>query len=211
MTCPSCGPRDELLERDEVDRRWVIARGRMRHRVGSSRSHAVAHHRGDDVGSGRSDASARSPGWSRYPGRKGRREAADGREVGPRESGSPLPYTHHCSHRSCSPRATWFVPAVQYELNKKGEPMRHVPRGRVDPHAMLVDSLTAPLNGLYGSRTTKGTSTTTTRAPLRRDRRRTVHHRDRRVPRITEARGIQRVSPGSSAASRAERWMIPLS
>jgi uncharacterized ion transporter superfamily protein YfcC len=52
---------------------------------------------------------------------------------------------------------TWLIPAGTYELNKQGEPVpgtyHEVPS---QPARILVDSLTAPLNGLYGIEDAKG-------------------------------------------------------
>ena len=47
--------------------------------------------------------------------------------------------------------ATWVVPAGAYDLNADGEPIPGTYR-EVDakPSRILVDSLTAPINGLYG-------------------------------------------------------------
>jgi uncharacterized ion transporter superfamily protein YfcC len=53
--------------------------------------------------------------------------------------------------------ATWFVPAGTYELNEKGEPVPgtyHTVKS--EPARILVDSLTAPINGLYGIEDSKG-------------------------------------------------------
>jgi uncharacterized ion transporter superfamily protein YfcC len=47
--------------------------------------------------------------------------------------------------------ATWFVPAGTYDLNEEGEPVPgtyHEVESK--PARILVDSLTAPINGLYG-------------------------------------------------------------
>jgi uncharacterized ion transporter superfamily protein YfcC len=53
--------------------------------------------------------------------------------------------------------ATWIVPAGTYRLNKQGEPVpgtyHHVDQ---NPQRILVDSITAPLNGLYGIENAKG-------------------------------------------------------
>jgi uncharacterized ion transporter superfamily protein YfcC len=53
--------------------------------------------------------------------------------------------------------ATWVIPAGVYELSKAGEPVPGSYHG-VDsqPARILVDSLTAPLNGLYGVENAKG-------------------------------------------------------
>jgi uncharacterized ion transporter superfamily protein YfcC len=53
--------------------------------------------------------------------------------------------------------ATWFVPAGTYDLNRRGEPIPgtyHEVESR--PADILVDSLTAPINGLYGIENRKG-------------------------------------------------------
>jgi uncharacterized ion transporter superfamily protein YfcC len=53
--------------------------------------------------------------------------------------------------------ATWVVPAGTYDLNRDGEPMpgtyHEVPS---NPQRILVDSLTAPINGLYGIENREG-------------------------------------------------------
>ena len=47
--------------------------------------------------------------------------------------------------------ATWIIPAGAYELDKEGAPdPGDLHRGGGDPQRILVDSLTAPINGLYG-------------------------------------------------------------
>jgi len=53
--------------------------------------------------------------------------------------------------------ATWVVPAGVYEVDKDGSPIPGTYHG-VDSHParILVDSLTAPINGLYGIENTKG-------------------------------------------------------
>ena len=54
--------------------------------------------------------------------------------------------------------ATWIVPAGVCDLDKDGSPIPGTYHG-VDSHParILVDSLTAPINGLYGIENTKGT------------------------------------------------------
>jgi uncharacterized ion transporter superfamily protein YfcC len=53
--------------------------------------------------------------------------------------------------------ATWIVPAGTYELNKDGEP---IPGTYTEieqrPQQIVVDSLTAPINGLYGLENQRG-------------------------------------------------------
>jgi uncharacterized ion transporter superfamily protein YfcC len=53
--------------------------------------------------------------------------------------------------------ATWFVPAGAYDLDKDGSPVPGTYHS-VDSHParILVDSLTAPINGLYGIEDSKG-------------------------------------------------------
>jgi uncharacterized ion transporter superfamily protein YfcC len=53
--------------------------------------------------------------------------------------------------------ATWIIPAGTYDLNRKGEPIPGTYH-EVDanPQRILVDSLTAPINGLYGIENKKG-------------------------------------------------------
>ena len=53
--------------------------------------------------------------------------------------------------------ATWFVPAGTYELNEDGEPIPGTYREvESQPADIIVDSLTAPINGLYGIENKKG-------------------------------------------------------
>src|SRR5512132_907964 len=53
--------------------------------------------------------------------------------------------------------ATWIVPAGIYDLNKKGEPIPGTYHEvESNPQKVLVDSLTAPINGLYGIENNKG-------------------------------------------------------
>jgi uncharacterized ion transporter superfamily protein YfcC len=53
--------------------------------------------------------------------------------------------------------ATWIVPAGRYQLDKEGSPVPGTYH-TVDSHParILVDSLTAPINGLYGIENSKG-------------------------------------------------------
>src|SRR3954453_18650537 len=53
--------------------------------------------------------------------------------------------------------ATWLVPAGVYDLDANGSPIPGTYHG-VDSHParILVDSLTAPINGLYGIENKKG-------------------------------------------------------
>ena len=54
--------------------------------------------------------------------------------------------------------ATWIVPAGVYELTKDGSPIPGTYHGvESHPARILVDSLTAPINGLYGIEDSKGT------------------------------------------------------
>jgi uncharacterized ion transporter superfamily protein YfcC len=53
--------------------------------------------------------------------------------------------------------ATWFVPAGTYKLNKEGEPVPGTYHEvESQPARIVVDSLTAPINGLYGIENKKG-------------------------------------------------------
>jgi uncharacterized ion transporter superfamily protein YfcC len=53
--------------------------------------------------------------------------------------------------------ATWIVPAGTYRLNKQGEPIPgSYHEVDANPQRILVDSITAPLNGLYGIENQKG-------------------------------------------------------
>ena len=52
--------------------------------------------------------------------------------------------------------ATWVIPAGMYNLNASGEPIPDVSRGGVATRQDLRDSLTAPINGLYGIEDTTG-------------------------------------------------------
>src|ERR687897_1884019 len=53
--------------------------------------------------------------------------------------------------------ATWIIPAGTYDLNADGEPIPGTYH-EVDakPSRIIVDSLTAPINGLYGIEDAKG-------------------------------------------------------
>ena len=53
--------------------------------------------------------------------------------------------------------ATWLIPAGEYRLDQEGAPVPgtyHEVAG--DPQRVLIDSLTAPINGLYGIENAKG-------------------------------------------------------
>jgi uncharacterized ion transporter superfamily protein YfcC len=53
--------------------------------------------------------------------------------------------------------ATWIVPAGTYDLNKQGEPIPGTYHEvEANPQRILVDSLEAPINGLYGIENKKG-------------------------------------------------------
>lgn len=53
--------------------------------------------------------------------------------------------------------ATWIIPAGAYQLDKEGAPVPGSYREvKGDPQQILVDSLTAPINGLYGIENAKG-------------------------------------------------------
>ena len=54
--------------------------------------------------------------------------------------------------------ATWLIPAGQYKLDKAGAPIPGTYQEVAsNPQRILVDSLTAPINGLYGIEDAKGT------------------------------------------------------
>jgi uncharacterized ion transporter superfamily protein YfcC len=53
--------------------------------------------------------------------------------------------------------ATWIIPAGTYDLNEAGEPLPGTYHEvEAKPARILVDSLTAPINGLYGIEDAKG-------------------------------------------------------
>ncbi len=53
--------------------------------------------------------------------------------------------------------ATWIVPAGTYDLNKQGEPVPGTYHEVTsNPQRILADSITAPINGLYGIEDAKG-------------------------------------------------------
>jgi uncharacterized ion transporter superfamily protein YfcC len=53
--------------------------------------------------------------------------------------------------------ATWIIPAGTYDLNDAGEPVPGTYREvEAEPSRIVVDSLTAPINGLYGIENAEG-------------------------------------------------------
>jgi uncharacterized ion transporter superfamily protein YfcC len=53
--------------------------------------------------------------------------------------------------------ATWIIPAGTYDLNKEGSPIPGTYHEvKSHPQRILIDSLTAPINGLYGIENDKG-------------------------------------------------------
>jgi uncharacterized ion transporter superfamily protein YfcC len=53
--------------------------------------------------------------------------------------------------------ATWIIPAGTYDLNKRGEPVPGTYHEvEANPQRILVDSITAPINGLFGIENQKG-------------------------------------------------------
>ena len=53
--------------------------------------------------------------------------------------------------------ATWIIPAGAYELDRDGAPLPGTyAEVEGDPQRILIDSLTAPINGLYGIENNKG-------------------------------------------------------
>ena len=102
---------------------------------------------------------------------------------------------------------TWIIPAGRYDYNDDGTPIPGTYH-RVDqtPARIFIDSLTAPINGLYGIEGEDGSiSYYNCGRAVRRDRRRAVHPRHRRVPRRHDADGRDPGGDraGSSSASRA--------
>ena len=52
---------------------------------------------------------------------------------------------------------TWVIPAGEYKLDKEGAPIPgSYSETEGDPQRILIDSLTAPINGLYGIEDAKG-------------------------------------------------------
>ena len=81
--------------------------------------------------------------------------------------------------------ATWFIPSGTYDYNEDGEPIPGTYH-EIDhePQKILLDSLKAPINGLYGIQDETGNiSYWNYRRAVRRDRRRALHHRHRRLSR----------------------------
>jgi uncharacterized ion transporter superfamily protein YfcC len=82
-----------------------------------------------------------------------------GEEAPPNRSRFTLPsaYTILFALIVLAALATWIVPAGTYDVNNKGEPVpgtyHEVPS---HPSRILVDSLTAPINGLYGIENNNG-------------------------------------------------------
>ena len=63
--------------------------------------------------------------------------------------------------------ATYIVPAGTYEYNADGEPVPGTYQQiEHDPQKILLDSIKAPINGLYGSKTRRGTSASGTTGSL---------------------------------------------
>jgi uncharacterized ion transporter superfamily protein YfcC len=53
--------------------------------------------------------------------------------------------------------ATWIIPAGTYDLNRRGEPLPGTYHEvESNPQRILVDSITAPINGLFGIENQKG-------------------------------------------------------
>ena len=112
------------------------------------------HHRGDDVGSLRPQRPGRRPRLEDGPMADRNTTAT----VEPRR-GFKLPsaYTILFALIVLMAIATWIVPAGVYKLDKAGSPIPGTYHS-VDSHParILVDSLTAPINGLYGIEDAKG-------------------------------------------------------
>ena len=192
--------------------RWIVvamavaARRRPARRV----ARGDEHHRGDEVGV--AQVAARAPVPS------ARRTGASMADVGPptpaRARGARLHAPVGVHHPVRADRADG-----DRDLDRPGRHLRRSTRTgapipgtyhAVDSHParILVDSLTAPINGLYGIEDAQGQhQLLQLRHPLRRDRRRAVHHRHRRLPRRHHADrsdpGRDRPAGRAAARSRA--------
>ncbi len=84
-------------------------------------------------------------------------EVAETRERKKRRFTLPSAYTILFALIVLAAIATWIIPAGTYDLNKKGEPIPGTYHEvEANPQRILVDSLTAPINGLYGIENRKG-------------------------------------------------------
>ena len=98
--------------------------------------------------------------------------------------------------------ATWIIPAGQYDLDEEGSPIPGTYE-EIDsnPQRIVVDSLEAPINGLYGIEDgDRQHRLLQQRRTVRRDRRRSVHPRHRRLHRHHDEDGCH---PGRHRAARA--------
>src|SRR6476619_3253900 len=83
--------------------------------------------------------------------------AAGGEPEGKRRFTLPSAYTILFVLIVVAALATWVIPAGTYELNGAGEPKPGTYQEVTAKHSkILVDSLTAPINGLYGIENSKG-------------------------------------------------------
>src|SRR5215218_7347390 len=81
----------------------------------------------------------------------------DPRPVGERRFTLPSAYTILFALIVVMAVLTWIIPAGEYKLDKDGSPVPGSYHGvDPDPQRILVDSLTAPINGLYGIEDAKG-------------------------------------------------------
>jgi uncharacterized ion transporter superfamily protein YfcC len=84
-------------------------------------------------------------------------ELPDARDERKRRFTLPSAYTILFALIVLAAIATWIVPAGTYDLNKRGEPLPGTYHEvEANPQRILVDSLTAPINGLYGIENRKG-------------------------------------------------------
>src|SRR6476620_3196690 len=83
--------------------------------------------------------------------------AAGGEPEGKRRFALPSAYTILFVLIVVAAIATWVIPAGTYELNAAGEPKPGTyHKVEAKPARIVVDSLTAPINGLYGIEDAKG-------------------------------------------------------
>jgi uncharacterized ion transporter superfamily protein YfcC len=84
-------------------------------------------------------------------------EIPEARSGGKRRFTLPSAYTILFALIVLAAIATWIIPAGTYRLNKAGEPIPGTYHEvAASPQRILVDSLTAPINGLYGIENKKG-------------------------------------------------------
>ena len=160
------------------------------------------HHRGDDVGS-LGFATTRVVSQPCWRGPDPMADPTTTEEPKPREgSDFPSAYTILFALIVLTAIATWFVPAGVYDVDKNGSPIPGTYH-EVDSHParILVDSLTAPINGLYGIENDKGNINYYNSGTLfGAIDVALVHHRHRRLPRRHHA------APARSRPASAAWW-----